>query len=48
MRRHDGRGPELDWALLGRIAARVTAEVPGVCRVCYDLTPKPVGMVEWE
>lgn len=27
---------------------RVTAEVPGICRVCYDLTPKPVGTVEWE
>ena len=47
MRRHDGRGPELDWALLGRITARVTAEVPGVCRVCYDLSPKLVGTVEW-
>ena len=40
--------PELDWALLKRIAARITAEVPGICRVCYDLTPKPVGTVEWE
>ena len=40
--------PELDWALLRRITARVTAEVPGICRVCYDLTPKPVGTVEWE
>ena len=26
----------------------VAAEVPGICRVCYDLTPKPVGTVEWE
>lgn len=40
--------PELDWALLRRITARVTAEVPRICRVCYDLTPKPVGTVEWE
>ena len=40
--------PELDRALLKRITARVTAEVPGICRVCYDLTPKPVGTVEWE
>ena len=39
---------ELDWALLKRITARITAEVPGICRVCYDLTPKPVGTVEWE
>ena len=40
--------PELDWALLKRITARVTAEAPGICRVCYGLTPKPVGTVEWE
>lgn len=40
--------PKLDWALLKRITARVTAEVPGICRACYDLTPKPVGTVEWE
>ena len=33
--------PELDWALLKRITARITAEVPGICRVCYDLTPNP-------
>lgn len=38
--------PELDWTLLKRITARVTAEVPGICRVCHDLTPKPVGSVE--
>ncbi|WP_373095482.1 GMP synthase (glutamine-hydrolyzing) [Collinsella bouchesdurhonensis] len=30
------------------MAARATTEVPGICRVCYDLTPKPVGTVEWE
>ena len=35
--------PELDWALLKRITARVTAEVPRICRVCYDLTPKPLA-----
>ena len=40
--------PELDWAPLKRITARVTAEVSGICRVCYDLTPKPVDTVEWE
>lgn len=38
--------PELDWALLKRITARVTAEAPSICRVCYDLTPKPVDTVE--
>ena len=40
--------PELDWALLRRMTDRITHEVPGICRVAYDLTPKPVGTVEWE
>lgn len=40
--------PELDWALLKKITDRILAEVPGICRVCYDLTPKPIGTIEWE
>ncbi len=28
--------------------ARITAEVHGVNRVLYDLTPKPSGTIEWE
>ncbi|MDN0055989.1 glutamine-hydrolyzing GMP synthase [Collinsella ihumii] len=40
--------PELDWALLKKITDRILAEVPGICRVVYDLTPKPVGTIEWE
>ena len=40
--------PELDWALLKRITDRILAEVPGICRVAYDLTPKPIGTIEWE
>lgn len=43
-----GRLARLFSLLLKRITARITAEVPGICRVCYDLTPKPVGTVEWE
>ena len=41
-------GPELDWALLKKNCARILAEVPGICRVVYDLTPKPTGTIEWE
>ncbi len=40
--------PEIPWPVLQTITSRVLAEVPGVCRVLYDLTPKPVGTIEWE
>ena len=40
--------PELPWALLKRVTDRVLSEVPGVCRVLFDLSPKPVGTIEWE
>ncbi len=39
---------EIPYALLGHITARITAEVKGVNRVLYDLTPKPCGTIEWE
>lgn len=39
---------ELEWALLQRICARIVSEVPGICRVLYDLTPKPCGTIEFE
>ncbi|MDD3931769.1 MAG: glutamine-hydrolyzing GMP synthase [Clostridiaceae bacterium] len=38
----------LDWAVLDRITERIVNEVPHVNRVCYDLTPKPTGTIEWE
>ena len=40
--------PEIPWAVLQGITSRILEEVPGVCRVLYDLTPKPVGTIEWE
>ncbi|MBQ9069343.1 MAG: glutamine-hydrolyzing GMP synthase [Eggerthellaceae bacterium] len=40
--------PELDWSLLQRMCDRILAEVPGICRVCYELSPKPISTVEWE
>ena len=38
----------IPYDLLAKITARITAEVPGVNRVLYDLTPKPTGTIEWE
>ena len=39
---------DIPFGLLQHITARITAEVPGVNRVLYDLTPKPTGTIEWE
>jgi len=40
--------PEIDWNVLKKITDRILAEVPGVCRVLYDLSPKPSATIEWE
>lgn len=40
--------PRLDWEVLEKITRRIMDEVPGICRVCYDLSPKPIGTIEWE
>ena len=39
---------EIPYAVLHRITDRITAEVEGINRVLLDLTPKPVGTIEWE
>jgi len=39
---------EIPYAVLHKVVARITAEVEGINRVLYDLTPKPVGTIEWE
>ncbi|MBQ2888505.1 MAG: glutamine-hydrolyzing GMP synthase [Firmicutes bacterium] len=39
---------ELPYPLLHRITDRITHEVEGINRVLYDLTPKPIGTIEWE
>lgn len=39
---------DVPFALLQYITERITKEVPGVNRVCFDLTPKPTGTIEWE
>ncbi|MBQ9776839.1 MAG: glutamine-hydrolyzing GMP synthase [Lentisphaeria bacterium] len=40
--------PEIDWNILKKITDRILAEVPGVCRVLYDLSPKAPATIEWE
>ena len=39
---------EIPYALLHHITNRITHEVEGINRVCLDLTPKPIGTIEWE
>ncbi len=38
----------LDWDVLARITERILAEVEHVCRVCYDMSPKPPATIEFE
>ena len=39
---------EIPWPLLNKITQRILAEVKGVNRVLYDLSPKPCATIEWE
>ena len=39
---------EIPYSLLHHITDRITHEVNGINRVLYDLTPKPIGTIEWE
>lgn len=39
---------EIPYSVLHKITDRITAEVDGINRVLLDLTPKPVGTIEWE
>ena len=39
---------EIPYEILHKITSRITNEVDGINRVCLDLTPKPIGTIEWE
>ena len=39
---------EIPYALLHHITYRITHEGEGINRVLMDLTPKPIGTIEWE
>ena len=39
---------EIPYSVLHTVTARITAEVEGINRVLYDITPKPTGTIEWE
>ena len=38
----------LDYDFLEKVVDRITAEVPSVNRVCYELTKKPIATIEFE
>lgn len=39
---------EIPYEVLHHITDRITHEVEGINRVLLDLTPKPIGTIEWE
>ena len=39
---------EIPYEILHKITYRITHEVDGINRVLLDLTPKPIGTIEWE
>jgi GMP synthase (glutamine-hydrolysing) len=35
-------------AFLSKVATEICNKVKGINRVCYDVTSKPPGTIEWE
>ena len=40
--------PEIPFTVLCRMRDRIIATVPGVNRVLWDISEKPVSTIEWE
>lgn len=38
----------IPYAILHHFTYHITHEVEGINRVLLDLTPKPIGTIEWE
>jgi len=38
---------KLSWKILEKMTKKLTTEIPGVNRVCYDITPKPPATIEY-
>ncbi len=39
---------EITWDMLCKIRDRIIAEVPGINRVLWDISDKPIATIEWE
>lgn len=39
---------EIPWTMICKIRDRIIAEVPGINRVLWDISDKPIATIEWE
>ncbi len=43
----EAKPTKLSWKILEKMTKKLTTEIPGVNRVCYDITPKPPATIEY-